>query len=111
MIYVNAVSKRRQIGILKAIGIKESIIEISYIIQSIFYSILGIVGGSIVIFLIVIPIMAVKPITMPFGNAVLVYTSLGIIINIISLIIAGVLAGYVPAKIVARGNILKSIWG
>lgn len=111
MIYVNAVSKRRQIGILKAIGIKESIIEVSYIIQSIFYSTLGIIGGLIVIFFIVIPIMAVKPITMPFGDAVLVYTSFGIIINISSLIIAGILAGYIPAKIVAREDILKSIWG
>ena len=111
MIYVNAVSKRRQIGILKAIGIKESIIEVSYIIQSIFYSTLGIIGGLIVIFLIVIPLMVVKPITMPFGNAVLVYTSFGIIINIGSLIVAGILAGYVPAKIVAREDILKSIWG
>jgi len=111
MIYVNAVSKRRQIGILKAIGIKESIIEVSYIIQSIFYSALGIIGGLIVIYFIVIPIMAVKPITMPFGNAVLVYTSFGIIINISSLIIAGILAGYIPAKIVAREDILKSIWG
>lgn len=111
MIYVNAVSKRRQIGILKAIGIKENIIEISYIIQSIFYSFLGIVGGLLVIFFIVIPIMAVKPINMPFGNAVLVYTAFGIIINIISLIIAGILAGYIPAKIVAREDILKSIWG
>jgi ABC-type antimicrobial peptide transport system permease subunit len=55
--------------------------------------------------------MAVKPITMPFGNAVLVYTSFGIIINISSLIIAGILAGYIPAKIVAREDILKSIWG
>lgn len=111
MIYVNAVSKRRQIGILKAIGIKESIIEVSYIIQSIFYSTLGIIGGLIVIYFVVIPIMAVKPINMPFGDAVLVYTSLGIIINISSLIIAGILAGYIPAKIVAREDILKSIWG
>jgi len=111
MIYVNAVSKRRQIGILKAIGIKESIIEVSYIIQSIFYSALGIIGGLIVIYFVVIPIMAVKPITMPFGDAVLVYTSFGIIINISSLIIAGILAGYIPAKIVAREDILKSIWG
>lgn len=111
VIYVNAVSKRRQIGILKAIGIKESIIEVSYIIQSIFYSALGIIGGLIVIYFVVIPIMAVKPITMPFGDAVLVYTSFGIIINISSLIIAGILAGYIPAKIVAREDILKSIWG
>lgn len=111
MIYVNAVSKRRQIGILKAIGIKESIIEVSYIIQSIFYSTLGIIGGLVVIYFIVIPIMAIKPIPMPFGDAVLIYTSFGIIINISSLIIAGILAGYIPAKIVARENILKSIWG
>lgn len=111
MIYVNAVSKRRQIGILKAIGIKESIIEASYIIQSIFYSALGIIGGLIVIFFVVIPLMAIKPIAMPYGDAVLVYTALGIIINISSLIVAGILAGYIPAKIVAREDILKSIWG
>ena len=111
MIYVNAVSKRRQIGILKAIGIKESIIELSYIIQSLFYSALGIVFGLIIIFWIVVPLLVMKPITMPFGNATLVYTSFGIFINIASLMVAGVLAGLIPAKIVAREDILKSIWG
>lgn len=111
MIYVNAVSKRRQIGILKAIGIKESIIELSYILQSLFYASLGVVGGMIIIFWIVAPFIAIRPIPMPYGDASLVYTSLGIFINIISLIVAGILAGFVPAKIVARENILKSIWG
>ncbi len=111
MIYVNAVSKRRQIGILKAIGIKESIIELSYIIQSLFFSILGIVFGLIIIFWLVVPLLVVRPIPMPFGNASLVYTSMGIFINIVSLIIAGILAGLIPAKIVAREDILKSIWG
>lgn len=111
MIYVNAVSKRRQIGILKAIGIKESIIELSYIIQSLFYSILGIVFGLMIIFWLVVPLLVIRPIPMPFGNASLVYTSMGIFINIVSLIVAGVLAGLIPAKIVAREDILKSIWG
>ncbi|MCF7843548.1 hypothetical protein K9M47_01475 [Candidatus Gracilibacteria bacterium] len=111
MIYVNAVSKRRQIGILKAIGIKESIIELSYIIQSLFYATWGVIFGLIIIFWIVSPFLVVRPIPMPFGNASLVYTSLGIFINITSLIIAGVLAGLIPAKIVAREDILKSIWG
>jgi putative ABC transport system permease protein len=111
MIYVNAVSKRRQIGILKAIGIKESIIELSYILQSLFYASLGVVGGLIIIFWIVVPFIAIRPIPMPYGDASLTYTSLGIFINIISLIVAGILAGFVPAKIVARENILKSIWG
>ena len=111
MIYVNAVSKRRQIGILKAIGIKESIIEVSYVIQSLFYALLGILGGLIIIFWVVVPFLEFRPIPMPFGEASLVYTSIGIAINIISLIVAGILAGFIPAKIVAREDILKSIWG
>lgn len=111
MIYVNAVSKRRQIGILKAIGIKESIIEVSYVIQSLFYALLGILGGLIIIFWVVVPFLEFRPIPMPFGEASLVYTSVGIAINVISLIVAGILAGFIPAKIVAREDILKSIWG
>ncbi|MEI7425744.1 MAG: FtsX-like permease family protein [Candidatus Moraniibacteriota bacterium] len=111
MIYVNAVSKRRQIGILKAIGIKESIIELSYIIQSLFYATWGIIFGMMIIYWAVIPFLAVRPVPMPFGNASLVYTSMGIFINIGSLIISGILAGFIPAKIVAREDILKSIWG
>lgn len=111
MIYVNAVSKRRQIGILKAIGIKENIIELSYIIQSLFYASWGVIVGLMIIFWAVVPFLAVRPIPMPFGNASLVYTSIGIFINIASLIISGALAGLIPAKIVAREDILKSIWG
>ena len=111
MVYINAVSKRRQIGILKAIGIKESIIELSYIIQSLFYSIWGGIIGLMIIFWAVIPFLAMRPILMPYGNAMLVYTSMGIFINILSLIISGILAGFIPARIVARENILKSIWG
>ncbi|MBP9728183.1 MAG: ABC transporter permease [Candidatus Moranbacteria bacterium] len=111
MIYVNAVSKRRQIGILKAIGIKESIIETSYIVQSLFYASLGTIAGLLIIFWITVPFLAVKQIQMPFGEATLVYTSAGIGINIVSLIISGILAGFIPAKIVAREEILKSIWG
>ncbi|MDP2815413.1 MAG: FtsX-like permease family protein [Rectinemataceae bacterium] len=111
MIYVNAVSKRRQIGILKAIGIKESIIETSYIIQSLFYASLGTIAGLMIIFWITVPFLAVKQIQMPFGEATLVYTSAGIGINIASLIVSGIFAGFIPAKIVAREDILKSIWG
>ncbi len=111
MIYVNAVSKRRQIGILKAIGIKEGIIELSYIIQSLFYATWGVIFGLIIIFWVVGPFLVVRPIPMPFGNASLVYTPIGIFINISSLIISGILAGLIPAKIVAREDILKSIWG
>lgn len=111
MIYVNAVNKRRQIGILKAIGIKESIIEVSYVLQSLFYVTLGTLLGLMIVFFLVVPLLQMRPIPMPFGNASLVYTPLEIFINIISLTISGIFAGFIPAKIVARQNILKSIWG
>lgn len=111
MIYVNAVSKRRQIGILKAIGIKESIIELSYVIQSVFYATLAVFFGMLIVFWAVVPFLAVRPITMPYGDATLVFTTVGIVINILSLLASGLLAGFVPAKMVARENILTSIWG
>jgi putative ABC transport system permease protein len=111
MIYVNAVSKRRQIGILKAIGIKESIIELSYVIQSIFYATLAVMFGMVIVFFMVVPFLDARPIMMPFGEATLVFTTTGIVINIVSLLVSGLLAGFVPAKMVARENILTSIWG
>lgn len=111
LIYVNAISKRRQIGILKAIGIKESIIELSYVFQSLFYSIWGIVIGSLIVFVVFEPYLIFNPIKLPFGNAVLVFSFLGIFINTASLVAAGILAGFIPSRIVARENILKAIWG
>ncbi len=111
MIYVNAVSKRRQIGILKAIGIKEGIIELSYVIQSIFYATLAVVFGMLIVFFAVVPFLDARPIMMPYGEATLVFTTVGIVINIVSLILSGLLAGFIPAKMVARENILTSIWG
>lgn len=111
MIYVNAVNKRRQIGILKAIGIKESIIEVSYVLQSFFYVVLGTTLGLFIVFFLVVPLLAIRPIPMPFGDAVLVYTTTGIFINIVSIVLSGIVAGFIPAKMVANENILDSIWG
>jgi putative ABC transport system permease protein len=111
MVYVNAVSKRRQIGILKAIGIKERIIVLSYVFQSIFYASCGIVVGSFLVFAVLTPLLAAYPIDVIFGGLSLVHKTATVVVGIISLFIAGLLAGYVPARIVARQDILKAIWG
>lgn len=111
MVYVNAVSKRRQIGILKAIGIKENIIILSYVLQSIFYALCGILVGSFLVFFVLTPLLDAYPIVVPFGGLSLVHKVGTVVIGIISLFIAGVLAGYVPSRIVARQDILKAIWG
>lgn len=111
IIYVNAISKQRQIGILKAIGITERVIILSYVFQSIFYACCGVLIGSVVVFLILTPLIYAHPIDVEFGYLYLVHNPITIVGGILSLLGAGLLAGYFPARIVARKNILKAIWG
>jgi putative ABC transport system permease protein len=112
IIYVNAISRRRQIGILKAIGIETRIIELSYVFQSIFYALSGVGVGLILVFGIIYPLIDAYPIPLGFGIGIrLIYSPTQIVVGILALVIAGLLAGFVPARIVARQDILKAIWG
>ncbi|MFA5747292.1 MAG: FtsX-like permease family protein [Candidatus Paceibacterota bacterium] len=111
LIYVSAVNKRRQIGILKAIGIKENTIVLSYVFQSLFYAVCGIIVGLVLLFGILSPAIREHPLRLPFGNVYLVYTGWRVVISVISLLLAGFFGGLIPARIVARENILKAIWG
>jgi putative ABC transport system permease protein len=111
LIYVSAVNKRRQIGILKAIGIKENVIVLSYVFQSLFYATCGVVLGLIFLFTVLSPAIRAHPIKLPFGNIYLIYTGWRVIISVASLLFAGFLGGLIPARIVAKEDILKAIWG
>ncbi|MFZ1720102.1 MAG: FtsX-like permease family protein [Candidatus Moraniibacteriota bacterium] len=113
LIYINALSKMRQIGILKAIGIKQEIIICSYIFQSLFYTLFGVMIGSGVIFGIVQPLLQMYPIPLieRLMDIVLVYTPEGIFISIAVFFVAGFLAGLIPSFLVAKKDILDTIWG
>ena len=47
VIFVNAITRRKYIGILKGIGISAHAIEISYVIQSLFYALSGVLVASL----------------------------------------------------------------
>jgi len=111
MIYINAVSKRRQIGILKAIGIKERIIVYSYVFQALFYVACGIFAGLVVVFGIATPILANYPIQLPFGPLRVTFGTELVTLSIIGFTIAGFISGFIPARLVAREEILNAIWG
>ncbi len=111
MIYINAVNKRRQIGILKAIGIKERIIIFSYVMQSIFYVLCGIAVGLVAVFGILLPILSVYPIRLPFGPLQLSFSVPLVLESMVGFLVAGFLSGFIPARIVTREEILKAIWG
>lgn len=111
MIYINAINKRRQIGILKAIGIKEDIIVYSYVFQSLFYVISGVGIGLLFVLFIVEPFLNQHPIQLPFGPLLVSFGADLTLKSVIIFIIAGFLAGIIPARMVAHEKILDAIFG
>ncbi len=111
LIYVEVVHKRRQIGILKAIGIKQEIIVYSYILQAIFYAASGIVIGSSITLYLLVPFFTTHPLRLPVGETGLALNRITLIYNSLSLLIAALIAGFLPSWRAARENILKAIWG
>lgn len=111
IIFVNAITRRRYIGILKGIGIKALAIEISYILQALFYAFAGILLGAAIVFLVLKPFIASHPINFPFSDGVLVATPVGTLLRAAVLMIATLVAGYIPARIVVKQNTLDAILG
>ena len=111
IIYVNTISKRRQIGILRAIGIKENIIIRSYIFQAMFYAISGTIIGLFIMFFILKPWFIDHPLEFPVGYVSLLIVPEKVLINTISLIAAALAAGFIPSWLAVRETILEAIWG
>jgi putative ABC transport system permease protein len=110
IIYINTVNKKRQIGILKAIGIEQNVIINSYVIQVLFYCFCGIAAG-LLLFGIITSYLSVNPIRFPLGYVEPMVEQVLILQNIISLVVFSLIAGFIPAWRTANENILKAIWG
>jgi putative ABC transport system permease protein len=67
IIFVSIVNKRRQIGILKAIGMEENTIILSFIMQAIFYAIIGIIIGVSIVLFLIRPFFINNPLDFPVG--------------------------------------------
>lgn len=111
VIFVNIVTRRKYIGILKGIGITPQTIEMSYIFQSIFYAVCGSVLGMIIVFFFLQPYIAAHPINFPFSDGILVATVSGTFLRAGVLLVATLIAGYVPARLIVRKNTLDAILG
>ena len=111
VIFIATVSRRKQIGIMKAIGMKESIIILSYVLLALFYAILGIGVGATLVEFVLKPYFIANPLTFPMGKVSLLIVRSEFITSIISLIIVSIIAGFIPSWRVARENIIRAIWG
>lgn len=111
VIFINAITRQKYIGIMKAIGINAKAIEISYIFQSLFYAVIGSVIGLTLLYGILVPFFAANPINFPFSDGILVAPLGGTLFRIFLLVLTTVVAGYIPARIIVKRNTLDSILG
>lgn len=111
VIFINALTRRKYIGILKGIGISGRAIEIAYILQSVFYALAGSVIGLLVLYGFLVPYFTAHPIVLPISNAIIVAPVLGTFFRVGLLITATVIAGYIPARMIVKKNTLDSILG
>lgn len=111
IIFINALSRRRHIGILKGIGIDERAIEIAYVMQAAFYALTGSAIGAVLTYVLFIPYFDANPIQFPFSEGVLVADPMSTFYKFLVLFIITLIAGYLPAKLITRQNTLNSILG
>jgi putative ABC transport system permease protein len=111
IIYINALTRRRQIGIMKGIGVTEFAVEFSYICQAMFYVLVGSFFALVLIFGILKPYLDANPIDTPFATIVLVAEPASVAIKFVLVMIVSLFAGYLPARLIVKRNTLNAILG
>ena len=111
IIYINVLHRKREIGILKAVGISPNSIVMSYAFISMFYVSIGILAGLILYFALMF-YFTVNPVTFYETMTIIPEIQFGLIIqSIFTMLIISVIAGILPAWSVSKESILKAIWG
>jgi len=111
VIFINAITRRKFIGILKGVGIDSKTIEASYVFQSFFYAVVGSTIGLVLLYGFLEPFVTENPIDFPFSDGILVAPWSSTLLRVLVLILTTVIAGYVPARMIVRKNTLDSILG
>jgi len=111
VIYINAVTKRKFIGIMKGVGISPLAVQFSYVCQALFYGLAGTAIGFLLTFGVLRPFFDANPINFPFSDGILVATYDGAMLRGGILLAVTFFAGLIPATIIARKNTLDSILG
>jgi putative ABC transport system permease protein len=111
IIFINAISRQRQIGILKGIGIERRVIEIAYVLQSAFYALIGSAIGIVITYGFLVGFFARNPIDFPFSDGILVAEPIDTFYRFIILFVITLIAGFLPAWLIVKRNTLNSILG
>ncbi len=111
VIFINAVTRRKYIGIMKGIGVASGAIEFAYVLQSFVYAVVGSLIGMAVIYGLLVPFFHTHPLNFPFSDGILSAPLSGTLIRFFLLLTVTLLAGYLPARMIVQKNTLDSILG
>ncbi len=111
VVFINAISREKYIGILKGIGVAGPIIKSSYVMQSIFYALAGSLIGLILLYVFLVPYFDENPIDFPFSDGILDVTPQGVVLRLLILFVSSVAAGLIPSHLIVKKNTIDSILG
>jgi len=103
-------NRRRQIGILKAMGIDRGLIVNSYVLQVIFMCLVG-TGLGLAILSVLVYLLNLYPLRIPGGPIYPAIEAEQVLQSMVSLFLVSVVAGFVPAWRTASEDILSAIRG
>lgn len=109
--YIDLVSKRRQIGIERAIGIRAAPIVVSYVLKAWAYALVGVGLGLLLFRFAISPLVKSHPFQFPNGPVTLATTWREMVLDLIILAIVASLAALAPAARSIQIRILDAIWG
>lgn len=115
IIYTTVKNKIREIGVLKAIGARNSLILNMYILEAFFIGIIGTVLGTMIGIFIIASIRS-NPLVMhpEYGMKLVIIPWISIqsiMTTDLAILITCIIGGIIPASLAAKTNIIKAIWG
>lgn len=109
--YIDLVSKRRTIGIERAIGISGPAIRIAYVIKAAVFAVIGAALGALLFRFAAAPLVAAYPFSFPVGPVTLSVSGVLMLRDALILIVVAMIGALAPAWRTTRMDLLKAIWG
>lgn len=108
--YVDLITRRKQIGIERAVGIRNETIVMTYVLRAVICTIVGIVLGGLLFRFGLIPYFEHRPFNFPGGQVSLVFLPTSFVSYLATLMGVAVIAATLPAIRSIRVKILDAIW-
>jgi putative ABC transport system permease protein len=111
IIYVDITHRRQEIGILRAVGVKSSLVVSTYVLQGAVYSFCGVMVGTALYFGIIFPYFQAYPFQIPIGDVTLSVSPGDFVFRALTVVAVAILSALIPSMIATRKSILDDILG